>query len=423
MEIDQLIKWRRELHSFPELGWTEFVTTSVLVRELKSMGYEPLLGESIINPKFVRGRKKVEVEKAIKSAIDKGVDKELLNKMNELTGCVAIYDSGLPGPTVALRFDIDCVGVQETDNENHLPLINGFKSKNSNQMHACGHDGHMTIGLGIAKWLKQQPENSLCGRVKLLFQPAEEGVRGALAMAKSGIVDDCNYYLASHIGFIAKSGEVVVNPTNFLCTTKYDFRFKGLSSHPGKDPHVGINALAGCCNAATQLLAIPRHGKGMSRINVGVIRAGEARNVVPSFGELQVEVRGETEEINTFMCQQAERLVKGVALGYGLDLEIEIMGEAVDLINDKEMIQLLSNVSKLNNQNIIEQRSFGGSEDATILGRRVQTVNNGKAIYFVLGSDLKGTHHQSDFDFDESILPIGVKIYTDCLLQLIFNNK
>ncbi|KAK5584147.1 hypothetical protein RB653_005754 [Dictyostelium firmibasis] len=419
MEIDQLKKWRRELHSFPELGWTEFVTTSVLVRELKSMGYEPLLGESIINREFVRGRKIDLVQKAIKVAIDKGVDKELLNKMNELTGCVAIFDSGLPGPTVALRFDIDCVGVQETDNENHLPLINGFKSNTPNQMHACGHDGHMAIGLGIAKWLKQQPVNSLCGRVKLLFQPAEEGVRGAKPMEMSGIVDDCNYYLASHIGFIAKSGEIVVNPNSFLCTTKYDFRFKGLSSHPGKDPHVGINALAGCCNAATQLLAIPRHGKGMSRINVGVIRAGEARNVIPAYGELQVEVRGETEEINTFMCQQAERLVKGVALGFGLDLEIEVMGEAVDLTNDQEMVQLLSDVSKPYNLTIIESRPFGGSEDATILARRVQKINNGKAIYFVLGSDLKGTHHQSDFDFDESILPIGVNIYTNCLLKLI----
>src|SRR5699024_5816441 len=171
--------------------------------------------------------------------------------------------------------------------------------------------------------------------------PAEEGVRGARPMAESGIIDDADYFFGFHLGFIAKSGEVVVNPGNFLSTTKYDFRFYGAPSHAGAEPHLGKNALAGACHAAIQMLGISRHGEGMSRINVGVIQAGEGRNVTPAFGELQVEVRGENEKINQFMCQQVERIAKGAALSFDLRLETEIMGEAVDLTNDSELIQLL----------------------------------------------------------------------------------
>ncbi|EGG18958.1 Aminobenzoyl-glutamate utilization protein A like protein [Cavenderia fasciculata] len=339
------------------------------------------------------------------------IEQTLWDEMDGLTGCVAIYDSGRPGKTVALRFDIDCVGVSESSDPNHPPVQQGFNSTYAGRMHACGHDGHMTIGLGIAKYLTSNREtNGVNGIVKLVFQPAEEGVRGARPVAESGIVDDAHYYLSSHIGFIAESNEVVLNPYNFLCTTKYDFRFKGVPAHAGAQPHIGKNALMGACTAATQMMSISRHGSGMSRINVGVIRAGEGRNVVPATGELQIEVRGENEEINTYMCQQVERMAQGAALSYGLELETEVMGEAVDLTNDLELVDILGTVvSEMPVLTAIPKRSFVGSEDSTILAKRVQK-NGGKSIYFVIGSNLKGGHHQSNFDFDESILPTAVQL-------------
>ncbi|EGC31024.1 hypothetical protein DICPUDRAFT_157178 [Dictyostelium purpureum] len=419
--MEELIKWRRSLHCKPELGWCEFETCNYLYQELKKIGYakqDILLGKKVINVDYVRGRNKILVEKALEKARGNGVDEEMLKEMEGYTGMVVVFDSGVVGPTVALRFDIDCVGVHECELQEHIPNKEGFRSNATNCHHACGHDGHMTIGLSVAKWLFENKQ-SLCGRVKIVFQPAEEGVRGARPMAESGIVDDANYFLSSHLGFIAKSGEVVVNPTNFLCTTKYDFRFYGSASHAGAEPHLGKNALAGACNAATQMLAIPRHGNGMSRINVGVISAGTNRNVTPAYGELQLEVRGENEEINKFMCESVERIAKGSAMSHDLRLETEIMGEAVDLTNDKEMIQLVSDVvSKHSELKVIETRIFGGSEDATILARRVQK-NNGKAIYFVIGSDLKAGHHQGTFDFDETSLLTGNKIYTECLFKLL----
>lgn len=418
IDLKQLIEWRRTFHQYPEIGWSEFITTARLIKELRGMGLTVLAGKKVINPDFAYGRKKEVVDKGLAFAKAQGVDDALSSEMDEFPGCVAIFDSGKPGKTVALRFDIDCVNVNECSDADHIPNKENFASKCAGLMHACGHDGHASIGLGIAKWLVEH-KDQLTGKVKLLFQPAEEGVRGARPMAESGIVDDADYFLGMHLGFIAKSGEIVVNPNNFLCTTKFDFRFYGAPAHAGAQPELGRNALAGACHAATQMLGISRHGKGMSRINVGVIRAGEGRNVIPAYGELQVEVRGEDEEINSFMGEQVKRMAEGAAHSFDLRLESEVMGEAVDLTNDMELVNLLTDVvSQHAELTVVKERSFGGSEDATILAKRVQK-HGGKSIYFVVGADLKAGHHQAQFDFDEKQLLTAAELYIGCLNRLL----
>ncbi|MGF1726635.1 amidohydrolase [Photobacterium nomapromontoriensis] len=417
-KYNDMINWRRDFHQYPEAGWTEFFTTAKIVNLLKEMGFDIKVGSNIINSKFVRGRDIELVNKGITFAKENGVSQAMLDLMGGYTGCVAELDTGRSGPTVALRFDIDCVNVNESHHENHKPNQDEFRSEFPGLMHACGHDGHMAIGLGVARWLMDN-KSHLVGKIKLLFQPAEEGVRGAAAMAESGIVDDVDYFLGMHLGFIAKSGEIVINPNNFLCTTKFDFRFYGVPAHAGAAPEDGKNALAAACNAAVQMLGISRSGKGMSRINVGVIQAGEGRNVIPSYGCLQVEVRGENSDINQYMCDQVQRIAQGNAYSFDVKLETEIMGEAVDLTNDKELVDVLSSVvDQYPNLHKIQSRSFGGSEDATILARKVQS-HGGKALYFIIGSDLNAGHHQSEFDFDENQLTTGLELYTGCLLSLL----
>lgn len=418
IDLNQLILWRREFHLYPEIGWSEFATTARLITELRNMGLDVITGPEVINREFVRGRRADIVNSGLALAREKGINEALLDEMDGLTGCMATYDTGTPGPTIALRFDIDCVNVQECATGEHLPEREGFTSKHTGLMHACAHDGHMSVGLGIAKWLSENG-NVLKGKVKLLFQPAEEGVRGARPMAESGIVDDVDYFLGMHLGFIAKSGEIVVNPNSFLCTTKYDFRFYGAPAHAGAEPHLGRNALAGACHAATQMLGISRHGEGMSRINVGVIRAGEGRNVIPAYGELQVEVRGEDEDINTFMSEQVQRMAAGAAHSFGLRLESEVMGEAVDLQNDKQLVDLLTNVvQQYPELTVVPERVFGGSEDATILAKRVQR-HGGKSLYFIVGADLKAGHHRAEFDFDEKQLATACTLFIGCLRKLM----
>ena len=417
--LERLIAWRREFHRFPETGWSEFWTTSRIADYLEEMGFEILLGKQIINQEFVRGRQKAVVEQGLANAKAYGANPKWLDKMDGYTGCVAVFDSGKAGNTVALRFDIDCVNVTETKDPNHLPNKQGFCSLNDGFMHACGHDAHITIGLGTALWISQN-RDKLTGKVKIVFQPAEEGVRGAAAIAASGVIDDADYFAASHISFCADSGTVISDLQNFLSTTKIDIRYLGKPAHAGAAPHLGRNALLAAAHAVTQLHGISRHGEGMTRINVGVLNAGEGRNVIPTKATVQLEVRGENKAINQYMVDQVMQIAKGIALSFDVEYETEIVGEAVDMVNDKELIQLIEKIALKQPQinHIQPAYPFNASEDATILGRRVQD-NGGKAIYFILGADRTAGHHEAEFDIDENQLITGVGIYTELLEELL----
>lgn len=421
MEITNqtLIDLRREFHSWPEPGWAEFITTAKLVERLEKLGYQVLTGTQVINPEFVRGRVQSVVDKGIEEAKKHGISEEMLKRMDGYTGCAAVYDTLKPGPVVALRFDIDCVYVKETDSSEHTPNKEGFASSHPGCMHACGHDGHIAIGLGIARWFMDH-KDTLNGKIKLIFQPAEEGVRGARPMAESGILDDVDYFACGHLGCDVPSGTIVAAPADFLCTLKIDLRFKGKPAHAGMAPHLGKNALAAACNAATQILGISTHGEGMTRVNVGVLRAGEGRNVIPSTAEMQIEVRGANEKINNYMIEEALRRAKGVALSFDVELETEIMGEAVDFIPDDEMTQYVTDISKEipSVNDVWPSYNFNGSDDATVLIKKVQS-HGGKAAYFVIGSDLKGGHHQAEFDIDEKQLYTGFSIFTGLLKKIM----
>lgn len=417
--LSKLTKWRREFHRFPEIGWSEFWTTSRIADYLEEMGFDILLGKQIIHPDFVRGRQQKVVEKGLQNAIAYGAKTKWLDKMEGYTGCVAILDSGKPGKTLALRFDIDCVNVTETTDPQHLPNQLDFRSLNDGFMHACGHDAHITIGLGTALWLSQN-KDKFSGKVKIVFQPAEEGVRGAAAIAASGVIDDADYFASSHISFCADSGTVIANPKNFLSTTKIDIRYQGKPAHAGAAPHLGRNALLAAAHAVTQLHGIARHGDGMTRINVGVLTAGEGRNVIPASAQIQLEVRGENKAINQYMVDQVMQIAQGVATSFDVSYETEIMGEAVDMNNDAQLIDLVSEIALAQPevQQIQAEYAFNASEDATILGRRVQE-QGGKAIYFILGADRTAGHHQAEFDFDENQLLTGVNIYTQLVQRLL----
>lgn len=414
----QLVALRRELHKMPEIGWSEFATTARIVGLLREYGFEVLTGSKVISPADTLGRDPKVVAAGLAFARSRGVDEDLLADMEELTGCVGIWKTGRPGPVVALRFDIDCVNVQETAAADHLPNRLGFTSERAGLMHSCAHDGHTAIGLTVARWIAEHADE-LCGTIKILFQPAEEGVRGAAAMAASGIVDDVEVFLGAHLAMMAKTGEIVTAPNGFLCTTKLDVRFKGKPAHAGVEPQLGRNALVAACHAVTQLMGISRHGSGMTRVNIGQMSAGEGRNVIPVNAELKLEVRGQTGEINQYMVDQATAIVEGVAKSFGVSYEIEKMGEAVDLDNDRELVDLVGEVARTTAgvDLVTEVANFGGSEDATILGRRVQ-AKGGKAAYFVIGSNRTAGHHQAEFDIDESSLGTGFRLFTGLLTRL-----
>ena len=410
---------RREIHSKPEPGWAEFVSSARAIEKLESLGFTVKCGREVINPDFIRGANRRQIEEGLAFAKSQGVKEEILERLDGVTGVVGLLETGRPGPVMAIRFELDCVPVTETSNPDHLPNREGFASCRPGYMHACGHDGHQAVGLTLAQWFAEH-KDELCGTLKLLFQPAEEGVRGARPMAESGIVDDVDFLYCGHLGCDIPGGTVVTAPEKFLCTTKLDVTFKGRPAHAGVEPNAGRNALACAANAVVQLLGIARHGSGMTRINVGQMIAGEGRNVIPSNALLKMEVRGETGEINQYMYDSAVAIIEGCAHAQGCEYHIEKMGEAVDLTNDDELVDVLREAAgAVEGINVREDAmNFGGSEDATIIARRVQ-AHGGKAAFFVLGADIPSGHHTSKFDFAEIAVKQGVNVLANAVERIL----
>ena len=290
---DELVTQRRDFHKYAETGWFEMRTSSIIARKLTDLGYEVLTGEDVCDREARMGVPSDEaLEKAYQRAIEQGADPEFVeHTKGGMTGVIGILRCG-EGPTMAMRFDIDALGVFESDEPDHRPAAEGFASVNYGSMHACGHDVHGTVGLGVAKVL-MAIKDQLHGTIKLIFQPAEEGVRGAKAIVEKGHLDDVQYFLGSHV-----SGKKADDPANItggsygaLATCKYDVIYKGLAAHAGGVPHSGKNALLAAASAVVNLYAIPRHGSGSSRINVGTLHAGSVRNVIADEAKLELEVR------------------------------------------------------------------------------------------------------------------------------------
>ncbi|MCF0253139.1 MAG: amidohydrolase, partial [Duodenibacillus sp.] len=342
--FDEMIATRRKLHAMPEEGWTEFETTYLIAGRLEAIGFEDIrLGTAVVSPAHALGRNPELVARAMDRALANGVPQAFLDRTGGFTGCVGVIATGRPGPVTALRFDIDCVPVEETEAPEHEPNRLGIRSTRPGLMHACGHDGHTAVGLAVARYLWENRAR-LKGTVKLVFQPAEEGVRGAVAVANSGVLDDVDLIVGSHVGGKCKLGEMGLMRAGVLASTKFDIRFKGEPSHAGSHPHKGRSALMAACATAMMMAGIPRHGDGASRVAVGKLVAGEGRNVTPVHAYMQTEVRGETAEVNEYMCGQVRNIVEGNARAYGVEAEIECVGEATTIIDCPEVVETLRGI-------------------------------------------------------------------------------
>jgi len=421
-EIDTRIRgYRRDFHRYAEPGWGEYRTASRIAARLEELGFALKLGDEVIaaNARMALPSEEV-MQTQFERAMSQGAEEKYAKKMaSGFTGVVGELENG-DGPTIAFRFDIDALELEEESAAGHFPYEEGFVSENKGVMHACGHDGHMSIGLGLAEALAQV-KDSLQGRVKLIFQPAEEGVRGAKSMVEAGVLDEVDYLIGMHIGIKAKrSGEFYCGTTGFLATSKLDVHFKGKPAHAGLAPQEGDNALLSAASAALNLHAIPRHGEGATRINVGKLTAGTGRNVVPAQAHLVLETRGENSSLNSYMKEYAIKVLEGSAAMHATKCEVTAMGDAESGESDEKMMSALFQLAKDNQlfPDLKDSMAFlGGSEDFTHMMKRVQD-RGGKASYCMLGSKLGGNHHTSTFDFDESILIQGVKLLTLAALEL-----
>lgn len=413
----EMVRNRRHIHKRPEEGWTEFETTAFIVETLRNYSCEVLVGRAVINPDFVMGRDEKLVDAAIERARSRGVPEALLNEMGGFTGAVAVFRTGRPGPVTALRFDIDCVLVQETDDPKHEANAGGYASERPGLMHACGHDGHTAVGLSVAHWVNDHLDQ-LTGTIKLIFQPAEEGTRGASPLAESGIVDDVDNFVSSHIGTNCRLGEIGICFRGFLATTKIDIYFEGTPAHAGSNPEKGRSALLAAASSATMLAGIPRSGEGDTRISIGKLVAGSGRNVVPAHAYMQIETRGSTEAVNDYMVACAKQIVEGNALSYGVKATFEKVGEATTLVADEKLTADLTDIAKHIPfiHSVDRYDDVKGSEDCTMIGRKVR-AHGGRMGFFMFGCNQNG-HHRGDFAIqDEESLPEGFEMFAQFLMK------
>ncbi|EAX47999.1 amidohydrolase [Thermosinus carboxydivorans Nor1] len=401
---------RRDFHRYAETAWTEFRTASVVADVLTELGYEVLVGEDVVAAEAMMGVPPAEeLERHRERALAQGANPVWVEKMRGgKTGVVGVMDFGKPGPTVALRFDIDANDAVEAEDESHRPYRENFASINKGAMHACAHDGHTAVGLTVAEILAALRED-LAGRVKLIFQPAEEGVRGAKAMVVKGVVDDVDYLLGMHFGVtLRKTGQVACQTEGFLATTKLDAIFTGVPAHAGAAPEMGRNALLAAATALLNLHAISRHSQGASRINVGVMQGGTGRNVIPANAVIKLETRGTTSAINEYMYSEAVRIIEAAAQMHGCQVQMQEMGGAAGCGNDAELVaRIRQTVERMGLfKEVVAAGNIGGSEDCTYFMERVQQ-RGGKAAYVMVGTELAAGHHDFRFDFNEEALVLA----------------
>jgi aminobenzoyl-glutamate utilization protein A len=425
--VPQMQTWRRDLHQFAESGWLEFRTATLVAEELHRLGYPLRLGREVIDADARMGLPSDAVLAAQEArALEQGALPQWLSHFSGgFCGIVATLETGRPGPVMGFRVDMDALDLNESSAADHLPQREGFASCNAGMMHACGHDGHTTIGLGLARVLMAM-KDQLNGTIKLIFQPAEEGVRGAKAMVAAGVVDDVDLFTAIHLGTGVPAGEIVCGSDSFLATTKLDVQFTGVGAHAGGRPEEGRNALLAAAQATLALHNLPQHSGGVARVNVGVLQAGTGRNVVADTALMKVETRGVSNQVNDDIYQQALRVIAGAAAMYGVESEVKLMGGARSCTPSQPWVAFIHQQAEalgLFDSVVDTKQQAAGSEDATYMLERVQQ-RGGQASYVIFGCELAAGHHNAKFDFDEAIMATAVQtLATLALNQAQFGSQ
>ena len=409
-DTERLRTLRRELHRFPEPAWREFRTTCRLVAELESGGVDELhVGRAAMDADermAVPGDD--ELSEWYERAAAAGVDDSLLSKLDGgYTGIVAQIVCG-DGPHVGLRVDIDGLLVEESEAEAHVPEREGFRSEYAESMHACGHDGHMTIGVGVVEAIT---DSDFEGTLTVFFQPAEEASGGGKPMAESDHVDGIDYLFAVHLGLGHPTGEVVGGIRKPLAMCHVEATFHGESAHAGVAPNEGRNAIQALTTAVQNTYGIPRHADGMTRVNVGKIGGGTASNIIAERAHALAEARGETTELMAYARDEMRRVFESAAEMHDCTVDFEVVSESPRADSDPELAALVADVADGDDRvdSVLQHADFGASEDATFLMEAVQ-AQGGVATYAIVGTDHPTAHHTPTFDVDERSLPVAVDV-------------
>lgn len=407
---EKLIEYRRLFHRYPEPGWLTFFSTIFLADHLQKAGYEVHVGKEVLgeeplmdapNEEQIRSYETLALKFVSETGVGNG--DEWRKRLGQRTGLVAILDTKRKGPVKAYRFDMDALAVQESTDEERRPVREKFISQYPGVSHACGHDGHMALGLTLAEELAKEREH-LAGKYIFIFQPAEEGVRGAVAFCHQWKYGNVDKLYCCHIGF-APQHAFVAGAKGLLATTKFDVLFHGKSAHAGFAPERGRNALLAAASAIMMMQEIERPKEGTTRLNVGQLKAGESRNTIPAKAWMQVETRGENGELNQYMKDHVLQCIKRAARQYDVGYEVTFQGESISAASDPELTRdvLEAAIRSGGFYKYLSTQTFGASDDGAVFMDMVQK-QGGQAVFMLFGTEISAMHHESAFDFSETVL-------------------
>lgn len=392
-EVDQLVaeitplvvEVRRQIHAYPELANREERTGRLVAETLRRLGL---------------------------TEIKTGVAHH---------GVVALIRGKQPGPVIALRADMDALPIQE---ETGL----AYASKIPGQMHACGHDAHTAMLLGAAGVLVRLRER-LPGTVKLIFQPAEEGVPpgeegGARLMIAQGVLEDprVDAIFGMHVNVELPTGKIGYRAGTLMAAVdRFRVAIVGKQAHAAM-PWAGIDPIVASAHVITAVQTIASRTVDAREpvvVSFGIIRAGEAWNIIPQRVELEGTIRTHNPAVRKLAVESFERIVSQVAAGLGATAEIEMHDYGPPVWNDPQLLALLKPAlsQAVGADNLVEIPPVMGGEDFAHYAQIVP----GLYIYLGVRNEAVGAIypvHTPYFRIDEAALPIGVK--THCLVAIRF---
>lgn len=369
---DTVIALRRDFHQHPELSWQEHRTQEKVLARLRELGLD---------------------------------DVRPIAK----TGATALVKGSKPGPCVLWRADMDALPIPEKSN---LP----FASKTENTMHACGHDTHMAIALGLAEVLQRRREG-LPGSVRFVFQPAEEAAGGAQACVADGVLESprVSTALGLHISADIPIGMINVAPGPFFAApTAFRVVITGRGGHAAA-PHQSVDAVVVAAHAIVALQTVVSRSIAPSDtgvLTVGKVTSGFRGNVIAESATLSGTIRSYTQLVRETMIARTEEVLAGVCAAFGADFTFEHNTSCPPLVNDVEVTEFVRKqaVSYFGPNMIVAAPTMGAEDMSVFLEER-------PGCYFWLGArneakGIAGRHHDPAFAIDEDALAIGVEFAT-----------
>lgn len=390
----KVIKWRREFHQYPELSNREFETAKKIATHLRSLGIE----------------------------VETGIAK---------TGVVGILKGDLPGKVIALRADIDALPVTErNDLEFKSEVTTKFLGTETGVMHACGHDTHTAILMGVAELLANQ-KDKIKGTVKFIFQPAEEGPPpgeegGAKLMIKEGVLENpkVDAIFGLHINSATPVGTIKYKGGGIMAAVeRFVIQVKGKQTH-GSQPWSGVDPILISAKIIDGLQTIisreARLTDEAAVITVGKITSGVRFNIIPESAKLIGTVRTLDPEMKEMIIRRMTEMTQTIAKAYGGEATIEFQNNTSITYNDESLMnQILPTIKRVaGEENVQLMKATTGGEDFSYF----QEVVPG--FYFFLGGMTPGNneafpHHTPDFKIDENGLLLGVKAMTELTLDYL----